>query len=113
MPEYLYEAQISLLVTGVDEWYWTAYCCTEVYFSSEEKMQYYHDHGLDAPSGGERPAHSPVWNPREYFLFILSRRFRQVTKEYQNLVVALEERLEMQVSKHPAEMLASLCLHAE
>ena len=95
--EYLYEAQISLLVTGIDEWFWTAYCCVETYFGSEETIYHYQDEHLDAPSGGERRARYPVWNPREYFLFIASRRFRQVTREWSVIVKALEARLRPQV----------------
>lgn len=96
--EYLCEAQISVLVTGLDEWFWTVYCCVDTYFGSEETIQYYHDEHLDAPSGGERFARYPVWNPRGYFLHILSRRFRQATKEWAIVVRALEDRLKFQVN---------------
>ena len=82
-----------MVVIGYDEWHWTAYCCADTYFGSEETIQLYHERGLDAPSGGARPTHYPVWNPREYFLFILSRRTKQVTKEWGNVVNTLEDRL--------------------
>ena len=95
--EYLCEAQISVLVTGIDEWFWTAYCCVDTYFGSEEKVQYYYDEGLDAPSGGERFNRYPLWNPRGYFLYILSRRFRQATKEWTIVVRVLQDRLKFQV----------------
>ena len=91
--EHLHEAQISVLVTGVDEWFWTAYCFADTYFGSEESIQYYHKNELDALSGGEKSARSPVWNPREYFLSILSRRLKQVTKEWSNVIESLEIRL--------------------
>ncbi|KAL8822470.1 MAG: hypothetical protein Q9191_006796 [Dirinaria sp. TL-2023a] len=91
LHEYLYEAQVSLLVTGSDEWFWTAYCCAETYFGSEESAKYYHEKRLDAPSGGEISSRLPVWNPREYFLSILSRRLKQVTKEWNNTVKAVEQ----------------------
>ena len=107
MPEYLYEAQTSLLITGTNEWLWTAYCCTETYFGSENTKQYYLENGLDAPSGGDRPTSIPVWNPREYFLSILCRRFKQVTKEWINLVETLEKRLGAQVSTKPVCSLSS------
>lgn len=96
--EYLYEAQISVVVVGVDEWVWTAYCCTETYFGSEESVDFYHERGLDAPLGGARPTHYPVWNPREYFLLVLTSRMNQIMKEWGNLVNALEERLQYHVS---------------
>lgn len=94
----LYEAQVSVLVTGVDEWFWTAYCCAETYFGSEEPVNYYYENHLDAPSGGEISSQLPVWNPREYFLSILSRRLKQVTKEWSNVVEAVEQCLKGYVS---------------
>lgn len=97
--EQVHEAQISFLVAGIDEWYWTAYCCVDKYFGSEETIQSYLDKQLDAPIGGYgRLTEFPVWNPREYFLIVLSRRIRQVTREWSSLVVTLEERLQSYVS---------------
>ncbi len=60
ISEYLYEAQISVVVTGIDEWFWTAYCCTDTHFGSEETVQYYHKNGLDAPTGGEKSTVYPI-----------------------------------------------------
>ena len=96
-PEFFYEAQISFVVVGIDEWVWTGYFCADTYFGSEETLQYYHERGLDAPSGGAKSTYYPIWNPREYFLFILSVRVNQVTKEWSNIVEALEERLQYHV----------------
>ncbi len=97
--EQIHEAQISLLVVGIDEWYWTAYFCVDKYFGSEETPQFYLDNQLDAPIGGTgRSTIFPVWNPREYFLIILSRRTRQITREWSSIVVTLEERLGSHVS---------------
>ena len=95
--EYLYEAQISLLITGVDEWFWTTYFCAETHFGSEESIQYYHENKLDALTGGEKSLLYPVWNPREYYLSILSRRLKQVTKEWSTVVESLEDRLRIHV----------------
>ena len=65
--EQIHEAHISLLVAGIDEWYWTAYCCVDRYFGSEDNIQFYLDNQFDAPIGGsERRTEFPVWNPREY-----------------------------------------------
>ena len=99
-PEYLYEAQISVLIVGIDEWFWTAYCCTETHFSSEESIQFYKERGLDAPTGGAKPTHYPVWNPRDYWLLLLSLRLRQTTKEWANVVNTLDKRLQYHVRKH-------------
>ena len=91
--DFLYQAQISLIIVGIDEWVCTAYCCTETYFGSEESIDFYFERGLDAPAGGTKTRHFPLWNPREYFLFILSLRVNQITKEWNNVVEVLEERL--------------------
>ncbi|MCJ1283202.1 hypothetical protein MMC26_002530 [Xylographa opegraphella] len=93
-PEYIYEAQISVMVTGIDEWFWTAYCCVDTYFGSEQGVEAYHDSTLDATTGGERLISQPTWNPREYFLYMLSRRFRQATKEWRIIVGVVENRLQ-------------------
>lgn len=87
-----------MLVTGVDEWFWTAYFCAETHFGSEESIQYYHENQLDALTGGEKSMLFPVWNPREYFLSILSRRLKQATKEWSNVVETLQDRLRLHVS---------------
>lgn len=93
VPEYLYEAQISILVTGIDEWVWTAYCFTDTFFENAESVKSYSTKRLDAPTGGEMLIDDPVWNPREYFIRILSRRIMQVTKEWGSVVSTLEARL--------------------
>ena len=99
VSEFIYEAQISVMVTGIDEWFWTAYCCTETHFGSEASVQTYHEYGLDAPTGGEKSNVYPTWNPREYFLLILSCRIKQITKEWSNILDALEERLQYHVKQ--------------
>lgn len=94
---FFYEAQISVLLVGVDEWFWTVYCCVETFFESERDPAWYEAYNFDAPTGGGRQASHPVWSPRGYFLLVLSRRMNQVTKEWTNIVKALEDCLEAQV----------------
>lgn len=96
-PEYLYEAQTSVMVTGFDEWFWTTYCCVETYFENKESIQFYHDTNMDAPTGAARPTNLPVWNPRQYYLLILSRRMGQMTKEWANIVNTFDKRLQYYV----------------
>ena len=95
--ESIYEAQISFLVSGFDEWYWTAYCFIDTFFNNDDVTQFYYDQKVDAAIGGERDIKFPVWNPRQCFLFTLSRRFRQVRKEWSILVDALDSRLNIYV----------------
>ena len=97
--EFLYEAQTSVLIVGFDEWFWTAYCFVDTYFSNEEPAKLCHSLETDAPTGGERWIGYPVWNPREYFFFILARRFRQATKEWSIVVRTLDARLQSSVSR--------------
>ena len=102
--EFLYEAQISLLITGVDEWFWSAYCCLDTYFEGKDSVTSYHNNNSDALVGGTlRPNWYPVWNVRQYFLFVFSRRFKQATKEWAAIVRALDSRLYVFVSKFNSE----------
>lgn len=93
--EFIHESQISLLVTGIDEWAWTAHCLVDTHHGNVESVQNYREAENDGPSGEamERPA----WNPREYFLLVLSRRFRQVTKEWDMIVRSFDSRLQLHV----------------
>ena len=93
--DYYHEAHISFLVAGVDEWFWTAYCCVDTYFGSEPENRTYLDgrYGSDPATGGSRWLKFPIWNPREYFLFVLARRITQATREWSALIDAFEERM--------------------
>jgi hypothetical protein len=91
------QAQVSLLIFGVDEWLWTAYCCVDVFFGSDETPEGYLDQ-FDGPSGGARVEYLPAWNPREYFLSVCARRLKQATKEWDNVILQLESRLDEYVA---------------
>jgi len=91
-----YEAQVSFLLVGVDEWYWTAYCCTDTFFGSERTPTWYKDDLRDGPTA-IADVDMPFWNPREYFLHVLSRRLGQVAAEWRNLIQRLEYCLEADV----------------
>ncbi|ETI29380.1 hypothetical protein G647_01833 [Cladophialophora carrionii CBS 160.54] len=91
---YYYDAQISVLVTGVDEWYWTAYCCVDTFSKEPEKVETYMRHKSDGPSAGGGAEHYPLWNPREYFLLVLSRRCTQVAREWEAVINDLIARLD-------------------
>lgn len=96
---FYHQAQISFLLTGVDEWHWTAYCCVDTFFGSERTPEWYVDKKFDGLSAGEIPEFHPIWNPREYFLFVCSSRLSQATKEWRNAVLVLESRLNQYVRK--------------
>ncbi|CRG89655.1 hypothetical protein PISL3812_06694 [Talaromyces islandicus] len=96
--EYFHEAQVSVLLVGVDEWVWTLYCLVETHFEEQKSdgkdtLKDCLATLEDAPSGRDASYISPYWNPREYFLLVLCRRMSQATLEWRNLVETLELRL--------------------
>jgi hypothetical protein len=80
---YYYESQISVLVTGVDEWLWSSYCCADTYFGTEPGKHTYLEgkEPSEPATGGSKPLMYPMWNPREFFLCVLSRRVMQAVGE--------------------------------
>lgn len=101
--DYFYEAQISLLLVGVDEWFWTAYCCVDTFFRSERSPELYDQKKVDGPTGAGYFVSEPIWNPREYFLVVLSRRMNQITKEWKNVVSVLEFRLQSYIRHYVSQ----------
>lgn len=90
--DYIFEAQTSVLVTGLDNWFWTAYCFSDTYHKSanyHESVQHYSKENRDLISCGELSLDHPVWDPRDYFLRILSYRMQQVKEEWSNSVSQL------------------------
>jgi hypothetical protein len=102
--EYYYEGVASVGVVGIDEWVWTGYCCIDTYFGKEEDWSKYPDSSpggkaaTDGPSGGTILQGLPAWNPRQYFLWVLSRRMIQATTEWSALIATFAERLDIYVS---------------
>ena len=92
---YYYEAQTSILVTGLDEYFWTVYCIVETYYGNEEDEWTYLTarDPLDPPTGGTRWLKWPCWNPREYYLRMVSQRIDQATQEWNALIEAFDERM--------------------
>lgn len=87
------------MIVGVDEWFWTAYCLVDTYFGSESEYRDYLDKkALDPCSGGAKPLRFPVWNPREYFLLVLSRRIKQATREWTEVIRTFNEYLSAYVT---------------
>jgi hypothetical protein len=108
-PGFLYEAQISCVVAGSDEWRWVAYCFVDTYFDAVEEVDAveeadaveevretvlsYHEDSL-VPEGmradpftyGVTNADNPIQNPREYFLMVFRIRIDQVKREWQRVV---------------------------
>lgn len=98
---YYYEAQLSFLVTGVDEWRYTSYCCVDTYFRSEPRHAEYLEPPtrIEPAAGGLLSLEYPKWNPREFFLIILSFRIEQAVSESQALIDSFEGRMNAYVSE--------------
>jgi hypothetical protein len=99
MQDYIYEAQISVLVTGIDDWVWAAYCFVDVYFKDAERVHLYSDprlgmEGMDPHSCGKHRSNPPTWIPREYFLRTFQARIEQVKDEWNNSVSRLIQQIE-------------------
>jgi hypothetical protein len=98
---YYYEVQISFLIIGVDECVYTSYCLVDTYYpDSEPDHRKYLEppHILEPAAGGHKDLRFPLWNPREFFLCILSIRLEQLVQESQALLNEFEERMNAYVS---------------
>ncbi|KAH8779452.1 hypothetical protein F5882DRAFT_406984 [Hyaloscypha sp. PMI_1271] len=107
IPEYIYESQISVMVSGIDDWVWTAYCFVDVYFKGNihtEKVEHYSSDAInrmDPHSCGKYAADRPVWDPRKYFLRALSARMEQVREEWENSVSLLMFQIDPYIHSFP------------
>ncbi len=98
---FLYEAQISCVISGSDESRWVGYCFVDTYFEAEEvkeTVQSYHEDSLadegmltDPFTLGERNANDPIQKPREYFLEVFRVRIDQVKCEWEQVVAKVQE----------------------
>ena len=99
--DYIHEAQVSIMVIGIDDWFWTAYCFADIYFKGEEhteQVHVMHRNNADPHSCGKYFLDRPIWNPRHYFLRSLSCRMEQVKQEWYNTIFQLFEDIEPCVS---------------
>ena len=97
---YLYEAQTTCLVGGLDNHVWDSAGLVDTYFEenldSRRNCEYFEDmcESLqpnthvrpDLIPAGEHLVNSPIWTPREYFLMVLESRLAQIVKEWVSLV---------------------------
>lgn len=100
--DYLYEAQISCTVTGLDNKRWVAYFFIDTYFENsteKESVLYYEEqrrHGMhgDPLTAGRHDAEMPIWTPREYFLRVLETRTDQIKREWDSVVSKVQRSVE-------------------
>ncbi|KAF4632047.1 hypothetical protein G7Y89_g6081 [Cudoniella acicularis] len=102
----LYEAQISITVTGIDHWVWTAYGFVDNYFGSTETADsYYKLKGklrgrADPISAGHLNGDEPIWTPREYFLTVVQIRIEKVLREWNLIVYTIENKIKWSRDNH-------------
>ncbi|KAL3293589.1 transcription factor SEF1 [Colletotrichum asianum] len=95
----IYSGHVGFLVTGYDQWRWTAILATDTWFNTGEcvtdkveRYQFDLEDGmlLDPLGGGQDDATKPIWEPRAYFLRIVLLRIGQVADEWELLRNNLE-----------------------
>ncbi|OAP65069.1 hypothetical protein AYL99_01041 [Fonsecaea erecta] len=111
-PIYLYDAQVSCVVAGLDWSRWVAWLFVDTYYfdpedpSEEDVLEYYED-GL--PEAGMRAdpltygfldADKPIWDPQEYFLVVFKTRFAQTEREWRRVVMKLKSSFRHHQSTH-------------
>ena len=95
----LYEAQTSIVVTGIDNWVWAAYGIVDTYFGSKESVRHYHKENgpsaqVDPLAAGQVPAIpslSLIWTPREYFLAIVAIRMNEALRAWRETINVVED----------------------
>jgi hypothetical protein len=91
----LFEAQISVAVTGIDHSVWTAYGFIDTYFRSKESVDGYNQlkesMGWRDPFGASQiAANTSCWTPREYFFRVFEIRINEVRREWQVILDKVE-----------------------
>ncbi|KAI3336848.1 hypothetical protein HD806DRAFT_528433 [Xylariaceae sp. AK1471] len=100
--DYIYEAQISCLVAGLDDSSYIGYAFIDTYHDgpqNDESVVEYHErsntpghYAMDPLSGGMLQADRPLWSPRIYFLRLLELRIEQVKEEWINVVFMIQKK---------------------
>jgi hypothetical protein len=86
----MWEAHISCVVTGTDDWRWVCYGFVDaeidglLHESSEDDLD------MDQIALGCLDANVPIWRPRDYWLKVFEIRIDQVMREWEILVHKIE-----------------------
>ncbi|KAF4979613.1 hypothetical protein FDECE_18033 [Fusarium decemcellulare] len=106
----LCEAEVSVLITGIDDCRWTGLCLVDTYFQHEEdreSVDTYHDYNqefameIDPFSEGNLEASRPLRSPREYFVAVFDCRAKGFREEWQALTSDLHQRIEQYIRELP------------
>jgi hypothetical protein len=90
---------LSISVTGVDHWRWTAWAFVDNWFDPEDAvLEYYEgeDSGVqpDPLAAGQVDVNPPEIYPREYFLKVFEIRIREVEKEWNYILHILHQEVQ-------------------
>ncbi|KAI1081596.1 hypothetical protein F5B20DRAFT_578927 [Whalleya microplaca] len=99
---YVYEANLSCMVSGWDYHKWSAHFFIDLYFEdlkADEDLESISDYeahktagiALDPLAGGKKLREMMPRDPRNYFILVLAIRLRKVKKEWELLVTAVDE----------------------
>jgi len=99
---FLYEAQTSCVVAGLDIRRWVGYCFVESYFDVDNEardtpMAYYRDSQgeggllMDPCTFGFVPLDGHIKDPREWFLTVLEYRLDQIKGEWRQVVQKIDQ----------------------
>lgn len=98
----IYEAQLSIVVTGIDNWTWTAYGFCDTYFESHKsnnrKQSKDYSTVLDPLAACKIRAEPPLCSPRAYFLRVLEIRIHGIRREWNFICSRIEENVASYVS---------------
>jgi hypothetical protein len=102
---YTHEAQMSCMIVGVDNRYWTAYGFFDTYHdggeSKHDVLSYQSTQGgvmMDPLTCGRFMSENPVWDAREYFLRVMGSCVHEVKEEWQNVGRQVLKALKLNVS---------------
>ncbi|KAH6876357.1 hypothetical protein B0T10DRAFT_585437 [Thelonectria olida] len=105
--DYLCEAQLSVMVMGLDNRRWTAYGFIDTYFapdSSEDAMAFNDEDMIDIKpdplARGILDHNLPLLDPMDYFLAVLETRMVQLEQEWRDLTNQVELKVERYINDH-------------
>ena len=84
---------MSIVLTGLDQDTWTAYCVTDNYFDPKASSRFFREEtgpeGVDPLSRGNLPSKYPIWSPKLYFLQIMACQLEWICTEWGVVISAL------------------------
>lgn len=92
----IYEAQVSCVVYGYDEWQWTACAFIDTEHDSGDLYNSQSNQGDNNEETNEDPiatgldATKPIWRPRQYFAKTFETNIEEVSQEWHQLVHKME-----------------------